>query len=119
MDSPRGRKVFRFDMSLMERLSRSGLSMSQLDVQRRMRPSISSLIRYELTIPCQRLILMGIRNTLYPQLQDHDRVKGYPRVRGLASDIFFLDHMHKEAEESASKYNSYEACLLFSLLVKT
>jgi superfamily I DNA and/or RNA helicase len=45
MDSRRGRQLFRFDMSLMERLATSGLSMSQIDVQRRMRPAISNLIR--------------------------------------------------------------------------
>jgi hypothetical protein len=45
MDSKRGRDLYRFDMSLMERLSSSGLAMSQIDVQRRMRPSISNLIR--------------------------------------------------------------------------
>jgi len=45
MDSRRGRQLYRFDMSLMERLATSGLSMSQIDVQRRMRPAISNLIR--------------------------------------------------------------------------
>ena len=46
MDNPNGGQIYRFDQSLMERLSSSGLSMSQLDVQRRMRPDISTLIRY-------------------------------------------------------------------------
>lgn len=45
VDSPRGDQLFRFDVSLMERLSAGGLAMSQLQVQRRMRPEISSLIR--------------------------------------------------------------------------
>lgn len=48
MDNRRGSELYKFDMSLMERLSTSGLPMSPLDVQRRMRPSISSLIRYAL-----------------------------------------------------------------------
>jgi superfamily I DNA and/or RNA helicase len=46
VDNPRTGKIYRFDQSLMERLSTSGLHMSCLDVQRRMRPAISSLIRY-------------------------------------------------------------------------
>ena len=46
MDSKTGRELYRFDMSLMERLSSSGFPMSQIDVQRRMRPQISNLIRY-------------------------------------------------------------------------
>lgn len=45
MEHPRGNKLYRFDMSLMERLATSGLPMSRIDVQRRMRPTISSLIR--------------------------------------------------------------------------
>ena len=45
MESKRG-QIFKLDMSLMERLSTSGLPMSRIDVQRRMRPMISSLIRF-------------------------------------------------------------------------
>jgi superfamily I DNA and/or RNA helicase len=36
MDNKRGKQLFKFDMSLMERLATNGLSMSQLNVQRRM-----------------------------------------------------------------------------------
>jgi len=46
MDRPTGKQMYRFDQSLMERLSSSGLSMSRLDVQRRMRPDISTLVKY-------------------------------------------------------------------------
>lgn len=46
MDNPRGKKLYLFDRSLMERLSDSGLAMSKLNVQRRMRPSIAELMRY-------------------------------------------------------------------------
>ncbi|KAJ8583241.1 hypothetical protein M405DRAFT_937339 [Rhizopogon salebrosus TDB-379] len=73
--------------------------MSRIDVQRRMRPSISSLIR----------------NTLYPQLEDHELVHHYPHVRGIAKDVFFVTHSHREnegAEDSASKYNLYEVIVL-------
>lgn len=45
MESIKG-QIYKFDMSLMERLSTSGLPMSRIDVQRRMRPEISSLIRF-------------------------------------------------------------------------
>ncbi|KAG8699264.1 hypothetical protein FRC11_013811 [Ceratobasidium sp. 423] len=44
-DNPKTGKIYKFDQSLMERLSSSGFPMSQIDVQRRMRPEISSLIR--------------------------------------------------------------------------
>jgi superfamily I DNA and/or RNA helicase len=46
VDSKRGQTLYRFDVSLMERLSSTGLRMSQLEVQRRMRPCIAELIRY-------------------------------------------------------------------------
>lgn len=51
MESRRGRELYKFDMSLMERLSSSGLAMSRIDVQRRMRPTISSLIRFVVNDP--------------------------------------------------------------------
>lgn len=47
MDSERGNQLFKFDRSLMERLADNGFPMSQINVQRRMRPTISHHIRYE------------------------------------------------------------------------
>ncbi|CUA77745.1 Helicase required for RNAi-mediated heterochromatin assembly 1 [Schizosaccharomyces pombe 972h-] [Rhizoctonia solani] len=44
-ENPKTGKIYKFDQSLMERLSSSGFPMSQINVQRRMRPEISSLIR--------------------------------------------------------------------------
>ncbi|KAF8128159.1 hypothetical protein EV363DRAFT_1585143 [Boletus edulis] len=104
MDHPRGSKLYRFDMSLMERLSRSGLAMSRIDVQRRMRPTISSLIR----------------NTLYEGLQDHELVKKYPDVRGMVNNLFFVTHNHKEnggTDDTASKYNVYEVEMIRDLVL--
>lgn len=105
MDSTKGRKLFRFDMSLMERLSSSGFPMSQIDVQRRMRPEISNLIRH----------------TLYPNLTDNDFVKNYPNVRGFAKNVFFLDHEHPEndgsAEDTSSKFNTYEVDMICDIVI--
>ncbi|GLB37649.1 putative P-loop containing nucleoside triphosphate hydrolase protein [Lyophyllum shimeji] len=104
VDSKRGSQLYRFDMSLMERLSSSGFPMSQIDVQRRMRPAISNLIRH----------------TLYPQLVDHELVKTYPDVRGFAKNVFFLSHNHREndgGEESSSKYNTYEVSMIKDLVL--
>ncbi|KAG8876546.1 hypothetical protein FRB98_007249 [Tulasnella sp. 332] len=64
MENKRTGHIYRFDQSLMERLSEMGLRMSRLDVQRRMRPTISHLIR----------------STLYPHLEDHSLVEDYPHV---------------------------------------
>jgi hypothetical protein len=49
MDSTSGRELFKFDRSLMERLSDVGMRMSQINVQRRMRPRISHFVRYEVS----------------------------------------------------------------------
>ncbi|KAG9309780.1 hypothetical protein JVU11DRAFT_10154 [Chiua virens] len=96
MDHPRGEMLYRFDMSLMERLAVSKFPMSRIDVQRRMRPTISSLIR----------------NTLYEGLLDHDLVQSYPDVRGMVKNVFFVTHNHREnrggADNTESKHNKYE-----------
>ncbi|KAH7335664.1 hypothetical protein B0J17DRAFT_769497 [Rhizoctonia solani] len=103
-DNPKTGKIYKFDQSLMERLSTSGFPMSQIDVQRRMRPEISSLIR----------------NTLYPKLQDNDRVMSYPNVRGMYKNMFFVSHSHKEVgggEDSVSKHNSFEVDMIYDLVL--
>ena len=45
MDHSHGKMIYKFDMSLMERLSSSGMPMSQINVQRRMRPEVADLVR--------------------------------------------------------------------------
>ncbi|CAG9947133.1 unnamed protein product [Clonostachys rosea f. rosea IK726] len=52
---------------------------AQLSVQRRMRPGISRLIR-----------------RVYPSLEDHKSVGGFPNVVGMRQDLFWLDHRHLE-----------------------
>jgi hypothetical protein len=79
---------YKLDRSQFERLSvgereRPRLPVSQLDVQRRMRPEISSLIR----------------ETIYPGLIDHETTKGLPDVVGMRRNVFWLDH--SEIEEGA------------------
>ncbi|KAG9124064.1 hypothetical protein FRC07_013002, partial [Ceratobasidium sp. 392] len=96
--------IYRFDLSLMERLSSSGFPMSRLDVQRRMRPAVSSLIR----------------NTLYPKLEDHALVLEYPKVRGMHKNVFFVSHDQREAgggEDAVSKHNSYELEMMYDLVL--
>ncbi|KAF8599525.1 P-loop containing nucleoside triphosphate hydrolase protein, partial [Ceratobasidium sp. AG-I] len=103
-DNPKTGLIYRFDRSLMERLSDGGFPMSQLDVQRRMRPAISSLIK----------------NTLYPKLQDHELVQQYPKVRGMHKDVFFVSHDNVEVgggEDSVSKHNSYELDMIHDLVL--
>ncbi|KAH8835068.1 hypothetical protein DL96DRAFT_1808988 [Flagelloscypha sp. PMI_526] len=94
VDSSKGRRLYKFDRSLMERLSDNGFPMSLINVQRRMRPEISRF---------PRLIL-------YPNLEDHPLVSKYPPVQGMQQNVFFLTHTHGESGEkdSVSKYNAHE-----------
>ncbi|KAF9155352.1 hypothetical protein BG015_010198 [Linnemannia schmuckeri] len=76
-------KQHNLDRSLFERLvtsSTNPLPMSHLTIQRRMRPEISSLIR----------------NTLYPELEDGEKVLTYPDVAGMGANLYFMDHAHPE-----------------------
>lgn len=61
------------------------------------------------------------RNTLYPGLQDHELVLNYPDVRGMAKNLYFVSHNHKEnggADDTASKYNTYEVSSLSIFLTR-
>lgn len=97
----------------MERLATNSLPMSQINVQRRMRPVISTLIRYVSEHPCcdASQVNTQARETLYPKLEDHPLVSEYSHVQGFATDIFFLTHDNKEnsgADDIASKFNMFE-----------
>jgi phage-related protein len=77
--------IYQLDRSQFERLSvgergRPRLPVAQLDVQRRMRPEISALIR----------------DTIYPGLVDHEMTKGLPDVVGMRRNVFWLDHRNVE-----------------------
>lgn len=81
---------YQLDRSQFERLSvgergRPKLPLAQLNVQRRMRPEISTLIR----------------ETIYPRLIDHDTTRGLPDVVGMRKNVFWLDH--DNMEEGASE----------------
>jgi hypothetical protein len=76
---------YQLDRSQFERLSvgergRPKLPVAQLNVQRRMRPEISKLIR----------------ETLYPRLIDHASTKALPEVIGMRKNVFWLDHDNME-----------------------
>ncbi|KAH8793683.1 hypothetical protein DL96DRAFT_1740527, partial [Flagelloscypha sp. PMI_526] len=94
VDSTKGRRLYQFDRSLMERLSDNGFPMSLINVQRRMRPEISRF---------PRLIL-------YPNLEDHALVSEYRPVQGMQHNVFFLTHTQGESGEkdSVSKFNAHE-----------
>jgi hypothetical protein len=112
MDSASGRQLFKFDRSLMERLSDAGMRMSQINVQRRMRPSISHIIRYravsrltleveilyvllgQFYIPSLRITILSVTTSPY---------KAWRRM-----SCFSHDNAENAEAESASRYNMFE-----------
>ncbi|KAJ0417154.1 hypothetical protein BJY00DRAFT_325758 [Aspergillus carlsbadensis] len=121
MDNDNGAAKYNLDESLFERLAKVKLTLpnerhsadeiafefpvAQLDYQRRMHPSISSLIRRD----------------LYPQLKDHPSTYQYPDIAGLGRRLFWLDHENPEdpgdpEESMQSKTNTWEADMVTALV---
>lgn len=105
------RSQIKLDLSLFERLVKSedrndtAVPYVTLEVQRRMHPSISTLIR----------------STLYPHLQNSPEVASYPEVPGMRRRLFWLDHKKPEDGEnhradSTSHTNQYEVDMVFALV---
>ncbi|TVY90442.1 NFX1-type zinc finger-containing protein [Lachnellula willkommii] len=102
--------LFQLDRSQFERLSvgekdRKPFPVAQLNVQRRMRPAVSRLIR----------------ETLYPKLIDHDSTKNLPPVVGLRGNVYWLDHENLEDEilddsQVKSRSNEWEIDMTHALL---
>ena len=86
-----------FDVSLFERMIMNGYPSAMLQVQHRMRPCISALIRQQ----------------TYPSLQDHKSVHKYPDVKGVTGNLFFVNHNYPEEGaddlDATTKSNKQEA----------
>lgn len=102
-------RAYQLDRSQFERraVGEPGLPplpIAQLNVQRRMRPEISQLIR-----------------RVYPNLQDHDCVKNLPSVVGLRDNLFWLDHSSPEDSKNdgtrvKSHSNPWEVAMAVALV---
>ena len=109
LESKQG-KLYQLDRSQFERLSvgtpgRPKIPVAQLNVQRRMRPPISMLIR----------------ETLYPNIQDHPSTRDLPDVVGMRKNLFWLDHDHLEdgacsEMQHKSHSNAWEANMVHALV---
>jgi len=93
------------DMSLFERLINRGRGVPHqvLLHQHRMRPEIARLL-------CP---------LIYPVLHNHPVVEGRPHVKGVAYDVFLLDHGEPERTsgiDTKSKYNPHEVELCCGLV---
>lgn len=92
------------NVSLFERLVLSGVPHTTLSKQHRMRPEISTLIR----------------SLTYPELEDAEKTKGRPALRGFQDNVIFASHSKPELNTNrvtdrrdegakSSKENAYEA----------
>ncbi|KIK26288.1 hypothetical protein PISMIDRAFT_95029 [Pisolithus microcarpus 441] len=97
--------------SLFERLVLKGFPHVTLSAQHRMRPEISALIR-ALT---------------YPDLRDAAKTKNRDNIRGVQSNVIFVNHGHPEDEDkrvsdradggsSSSKQNTYEVKMVLRIV---
>lgn len=75
-------KKYKMDVSLFERMINNNVHCVTLKQQYRMRPEIANLIR----------------PTIYKELFDHESVLTYPDVKGMAKNLFFIDHNYPESE---------------------
>ncbi|XP_050411923.2 NFX1-type zinc finger-containing protein 1 [Patella vulgata] len=93
-------KEFNLEISLFERMVDNGVHCDCLELQHRMRPEISKLLK-----------------SIYPKLVDHQSVCGRQDVKGMANNVFFINHYNKEDHdaETKSRSNVYEARFLVGL----
>ncbi|KAK6982966.1 NFX1-type zinc finger-containing protein 1 [Biomphalaria glabrata] len=91
---------YNLEISLFERLVNNNVPHVTLSEQHRMRPEISQFVKH-----------------IYPRLEDHYSVTGFDDIRGVASNVFFLQHSFEESEvdDSASKSNLHEAKFVTAL----
>lgn len=82
---------------MFERLIMNKVEHSTLNLQRRMRPEISKIM-----------------NFIYPTLENHQTVNSHPNIKGMSTNVYFLNHTHPEGsnEMMSSKYNVKEAELI-------
>ncbi|EGG25206.1 NF-X1-type zinc finger-containing protein [Cavenderia fasciculata] len=98
-------KKYQLDLSLFERIIRNGMNYKTLYTQRRMVPNISQNIL-----------------AIYPKMQNHHSVVERAKqlgntLRGMPSNIHFLDHRNLEStnEHTSSKSNEFEADYVIGL----
>uniref|UniRef100_A0A8C2BJM8 Zinc finger, NFX1-type containing 1 n=1 Tax=Cyprinus carpio TaxID=7962 RepID=A0A8C2BJM8_CYPCA len=94
-------KNFNLEVSMFERLVRVNFPFVRLNYQHRMRPSIARLLTPH----------------IYETLENHPSVLEYDNVKGLLTNLFFVDHDHFEEEikDGRSHQNPHEAQFVVAL----
>ena len=81
-------KTYHLDVSLFERMVKNGMPFERLRLQHRMRPEISKIMDHIY---------------VHPKLENHESVLTFENVKGVACNIFFVDHNHGEVRINIHK----------------
>ncbi|KAM9361314.1 NFX1-type zinc finger-containing protein 1 [Symphorus nematophorus] len=94
-------KNFHLEMSMFERLVKMGLPFVRLNYQHRMRPDIARLLTPH----------------IYSELENHPSVFDYDNIKGLNTNLFFVEHNYPEEEikDGRSHQNKHEAMFVVAL----
>ncbi|KAG1963351.1 NFX1-type zinc finger-containing protein 1 [Pimephales promelas] len=94
-------KNFNLEVSMFERLVKVNFPFVRLNYQHRMRPSIARLLTPH----------------IYETLENHPSVLEYDNVKGLLTNLFFVDHSQSEEEikDGRSHQNPHEAHFVVEL----
>ncbi|KIK92929.1 hypothetical protein PAXRUDRAFT_546697 [Paxillus rubicundulus Ve08.2h10] len=106
-----GGSGYDLNRSLFERLVRKGFPHVTLQAQHRMRPEISTLVR----------------GLTYPGLTDAPKTKNRDNIRGIQSNVVFMDHTYSEDDEkriadrgdggsTSSKQNQFEVSMVMKIV---
>ncbi|EPY88320.1 NFX1-type zinc finger-containing protein 1 [Camelus ferus] len=94
-------KNFNLEVSLFERLVKVNIPFVRLNYQHRMRPEIAQLLTPH----------------IYQDLENHPSVLKYEKIKGVSSNLFFVEHNFPEQEiqEGKSHQNQHEARFVVEL----
>ncbi|XP_067856938.1 NFX1-type zinc finger-containing protein 1-like [Heptranchias perlo] len=92
---------FNLEVSLFERLIRMNVQFVRLNYQHRMRPEIAELLTPH----------------IYDKLENTQSVKLYENIKGISTNLYFIDHqkLEDQTKEGKSYQNSHEARFVKSL----
>ena len=84
-------KDYNLDVSLFERMVENGMPYERLRLQHRMRPEISKMLEH-----------------IYfnPKLENHESVMNFENIKGVARNMYFVDHAQSEVSERFFLYMS-------------
>ncbi|XP_066288837.1 NFX1-type zinc finger-containing protein 1-like [Branchiostoma lanceolatum] len=93
-------KKYNMDISLFERMVKNDMQCQRLQSQHRMRPEFARLLTPH----------------IYESLDNHESVLNFENIKGVSSNMYFVDHSYWEAHDSdtKSRSNMHEARFIAS-----